>query len=120
MRGGSIKQIVIMTKSQAIFYDLEKNDRPLTIVANQLYRTDLEYRLRDVAAPHEIVVYDYDGIIPYGVPDPPSPDETMAYIDVTRSSARKLGKLRVWPKWLNARNIVIAFVILAVTYNYLT
>ena len=111
---------MILTKSQATFYDLEKNDRPLTIVANQLYRTDLAYMHRDVAAAHEVAIYDYDGIIPYGITDPPSPDETMAYIDVTRSSARKLGKLHRLPKWLNVRNIVIAFVILAVAYNYLT
>lgn len=75
---------------------------------------------RDAAAPHEIAIYDFDGIIPLGVSDPPSPDETMAYIDVTRSSAKKLGRIKNWPKWLNARNIVIAFVILAVAYNYLT
>lgn len=109
----------MQTKSQAIFYDIDKNDRPTTITGNQLYRTDLAYCHRDAAASHEIALYEYDGIIPLGVPDPPSPDETMAYIDVTRSSAKKLGKIKRWPKWLNARNVVIAFVVLAVAYSYL-
>ena len=90
----------------------------MTLVQEGLYRTDSRYLLRDRSAPGELCIYDLGGIIPYGIENPPDPDETMCLIDV--SGRKKVAsKLKIWPKWLNSRNIALAIVALLVVYQYL-
>lgn len=115
-----MRRIAILTESSVTFYELNNHDRPLTLVGGQmLYRTDSQYMLRNRSAPEEMVVYDLDGIVPLGVEDPPSPDETMAYIDIARGSGKKLAKVKIWPKWLTMDKIAIAIVVLLIGYNYI-
>ena len=114
----SIRRIALATKSEVVFYELNSVSKQMTVVQEGLYRTDAKYLIHNRAAPEEFCLYDLGGIVPYGVPVPPNPDETMCLIDVG-GRKRVASKLRVWPKWLNMRNIVLAFVAILVAYHYL-
>lgn len=114
-----IRRIAIVSKSHVRFYEIKSEDRPLTLVGRQLYRTDNNYMLKNRAAADEFALYDFDGVTPYGVEDPPSPDETMAYIDVARSSSAKTSKVRIWPKWLTMDKIAIGIVVILIVYQYI-
>lgn len=113
----NISRIALATKSGITFYQLNDTTKQMAIVQEGLYRTDSEYLVHNRATPDEFVIYDVGGIVPYGVPMPPNPDETMALIDIG-GRKRVATKLRILPKWLNMRNIVLGFVLLIVAYHY--
>lgn len=113
-----MRRIALATKSGITFYELNDTTKQMAIVLEGLYRTDSEFLLHNRATPDELVLYDLGGIVPYGVPSPPNPDDTMALIDIG-GRKRVASKLRVWPKWLNMRTIVLGFVGLLVVYHYI-
>ena len=114
------RRIAIKTKTGITFYDLNSNDRPLTIVGQRLYRTDEKYMLASCTDAEEFCLYDLDSTYPYCI-EPPAPDETMAYIDVVKASGKKAGKTNNWRKWLTQRNIVYLLLgCVVIYYIYIT
>lgn len=115
----TIRRIAIASNSHVRFYEIKSEDRPLTLVNRQLYRTDKEFMLKNRSAADEFVLYDFDGVTPYGIEDPPSPNETMAYIDIAKSSSGKTSKVKLWPKWLTMDKIAIGIVVILILYQYI-
>lgn len=89
------RRIAIKTKSAVRFFELPRTDRPLTIVEERLYRSDEKFMVSNNSKSDEFVLYDLDDIYPYCVTsfDNPSPDDTMAYIDVTRGNKHTVNKV---------------------------
>lgn len=89
------RRIAIKTKSAVRFFELPRTDRPLTIVEERLYRTDEKFMVSNINRSDEFALYDLDDIYPYCVDafDNPSPDDTMAYIDVTRGNKHTVNRV---------------------------
>ena len=113
------RRIAIRTKTGVRFYDLNSTERPFTIIGQRLYRTDEEFMLASTTEADEFCMYDLDSTYPYCV-DPPAPDETMAYLDIVKSSGKKLNRLHSWPKWLNWNTMVYAILGCVVVYYIVT
>jgi len=107
------RRIAIKTKSAVRFYDLPRTDRPLTIVEERLYRTDEKFMVSDKTKAQQFALYDLDGIYPYCVDafDNPSPDDTMAYIDVTRGNKHTVNKVGGRMMKMIRENMVVILVV---------
>lgn len=87
--GRMTRDLFIKTKTDVTRYTLGKNVRPITVVRHRLYRTDEKLMMADRCADSEFVLYDLDDIQPYCVEETLSPDDTMAMIDIAKSSGKK-------------------------------
>lgn len=70
-------------------YIMKKSAKPMTVVRQRLYRTDNRLKWRDKNSDSTFVIYDLDGIEPWGIDEPfITPDETMALIDAGRPNKK--------------------------------
>ena len=70
-------------------YIMKKSAKPMTVVRQRLYRTDNRLKWRACNSEDTFILYDLDGIEPWGVDEPfITPDETMALIDAGRPSKK--------------------------------
>ena len=116
------RRIAIKTKSAVKFYELSRLDRPLTIVERRLYRTDEKLMVSNKSNHDEFVLYDLEGLYPYCVPalENPSPDDTMAYIDVTRGNKNNVNKVGSGLSRTIRKNLVPILIVCVIGYWILT
>ena len=70
-------------------YIMKKSAKPMTVVRQRLFRTDNRLKWIDKNSDTSFILYDLDGIQPWGVHEPfINPDETMALIDAGRPNKK--------------------------------
>ena len=114
------RYLVIRTQSELVWLRISKNARPLTLWKGRLFRTDERLMVRDKAGKNELVLYDIDGIEPYGASIKVDPDETMALIDIAKTNkGRSVSKIDALNR-LDSKVYMYAIVGIVLVYALLT
>lgn len=114
------RYLVIRTQSELVWLRISKNARPLTLWKGRLFRTDERLMVRDKAGKNEVVLYDIDGIEPYGASIMVDPDETMALIDIAKTNkGRSVSKIDALNR-LDSKVYMYAIVGIVLVYALLT
>ena len=84
------RYLVIKQKQSIRFYKITKNQRPLTIVKNRIFRTDEKLMVPDNSGNFEMIAYDIDSTQPYNAFERfLDPDITKLYIDSMKLARNK-------------------------------
>lgn len=85
--------LVTVTKQRMVFRKITKNNRPLTILYERLYRIDDDLFYSDRASENSLVAYDLDEQQPYGDGQYLDPEFTKILIDSMKMGKGKINRL---------------------------
>ena len=87
------KYIATLTKSRVVFRKVTKNNRPMTIIYDRLYRIDESLFCSNLESNDSFVAYDIDEQQPWGHGEYLDPELTKAFIQSLQLGKGKLKKM---------------------------
>lgn len=101
-----MKYLATASKTRVIFRKITKDNRPLAVVYDRLYRVDDDLCCTDIHKPNSFVLYDIEEQQPYGAGDYLDPELTKVLI-----GSMKLGRGKVNKMFDFNSEIVVAVII---------